>query len=138
MLNCRELVVWRYYDSDDLTIYFVKARPGLIRETDQIADFVTADYDVNNKLVTVDINGAADCLPPCHFLDTAEVIDGKPQFTIQQQFDALRDELTIFFVGAKRPDAVKETDDDRVVLGLDAAGKVICITVKMASGSIAT
>ena len=129
-------MVWRYYDSDDLGIFFVKAGSDMISVSDQVADHIVVDYDDNNKLVSIDINAASDILPPCHFFDTVEDVDGKAQFTITQQFDAMRDELTIFFMDAKKRDAEQQTDDERLVLGLDATGKLACITVRMASSSI--
>mmetsp|Transcript_18215 Transcript_18215/g.39207 ORF Transcript_18215/g.39207 Transcript_18215/m.39207 type:complete len:183 (+) Transcript_18215:148-696(+) len=134
----RDVVCWRYYDtSDDLGIFYVKALPGSVAESDTIFDCITADYDSNNKLVCIDIDAASTVLPPCHFLDTAEAVYGKPQFSVKQQYDALRDEFTIFFVTSVQPASLKDTDDPNIVVGLDPAGKIVSITVKAAARNIA-
>ena len=134
-------VEWRYYpESDDLAIFFVGQDP-LICWSDQVAEHIVVDYDDFNKLMSVDINAASDILPPCRFssegeggTDPAQL----PRFCVTQQADGVHDELTIAFMDAKTSvTSEQHTDDERVVLGLDAAGKLACITVRMASSSIA-
>jgi uncharacterized protein YuzE len=127
-------VVYRYFcDTDTLSIYFVKAVPGLIHVGDDVYDSVLVDYTVSRKIVSVDISGASSWIP-CHFFDVPLDVDGgfidnKPPFQLHQMLDPVKDQLIVYFV--KDPALASDiaTLDDKVLLGQSDDGGLIYIKV---------
>jgi uncharacterized protein YuzE len=140
-------VVYRYYsDTDTLSIYFVKAIPGLIHVCDDVYDSVLIDYTVTRKIVSVDISAASNWIP-CHFfevpMDVHEATtDNKPAFQLHQKLDPVKDQLIVYFVkGPVLSTGVLaseiNTSDDRVLLGQNDDGGLICIKVMNPFESVA-
>lgn len=129
---------WRYYEeADDLGIYFKKAKPGVIDESDEVWDSVILDYDDQRHLVSVDISCASQVLETCHFLGVPDVVDGKQAFVLNPILDTATDELTVFFFEPKPFAAVVPTEDKRFLLGLNEGCKVKGFVVQSASSSVA-
>ncbi|GFR49045.1 hypothetical protein Agub_g11070 [Astrephomene gubernaculifera] len=126
------IVVQTYADTDTLALYFTEAMPGVIANTDHLAPSVVADYDAGGKLVSLDVCSAPRSTP-CHFYDTAEVVDGKPPLAVNWHYNAKSNQLVVLLsvwdsVEGIVSSSVK-TDDPNISLGMDAAGKICAVFV---------
>ncbi|KXZ49776.1 hypothetical protein GPECTOR_19g227 [Gonium pectorale] len=128
--NRFNIVAQTYADTETLALYFTKAKPGVIANTDVIAPGVWADYDAAGKLVSLDIRSAPRTTP-CHFFDTAEVVAGKQPLAVNWHYSAAHTRLVVL-LGAWDTGIVTntvETDDPNVSLGMDADGKLCAIFI---------
>lgn len=70
-------MVYRYSgDVDILKIFFIRATPGIIEESQNVTDSVVADFDNIGRLVALEIMNASNTLS-CHFFDYPGEVDGK-------------------------------------------------------------
>jgi len=128
--------VYRYSgDVDVLCIYFTRATPGLIEESDCCEPFIF-DYDAQKKIVAVEILDASRTLP-CHFFNSICSIDSKPPFMFHCLYDESKDELVVSFVDESVVTAKNLPLDDGVVIaGLDKSGLLVHLLVKNARNTV--
>lgn len=90
--------MYRYnFETDTLSIYFVKATTGLIAESDEVAPGLLVDYTADNKSVAIDIEDASN-RTPAHFWDDAEIHEGKAPLHLQQHYDAEQQHFSLLFL----------------------------------------
>ncbi|KAL6051447.1 hypothetical protein QOT17_019164 [Balamuthia mandrillaris] len=98
-----EDIVYRYYgDVDALKIYFIRASPGLIYDSDPLTPNICLDLDENEKIVALEVKGASHLLA-CHFYDRLAPVDGKSPMSLNCSYYREEDVVEIWFVNAQAP-----------------------------------
>lgn len=110
-----------YADTDTLSVYFAKASPGVIATSEDIAPGILADYTSQKQVVSIDLFSASKG-SVCHFYDSHEVIDNKPQLAIMWDYDQVRDLLAVYLHPHPAVGRCVETEDSNIQQGMDAAG----------------
>ncbi len=134
-LACRSLQYRYFSETDTLSIFFVKAAPGLIDSTDDALPGLLVDYTDKEELVSVDIRMASRHTR-AHFWDTAADVQDAPPLCLQTKYVAEEDSLTVSLVDNPQHCKAVPTDDDRIVVWVDGAGKWESIAISKALTSI--
>lgn len=126
-----------YQDTETLALYFMKASPGVICDTDRVAPNVLVDYSKDGKIVSVDIHRAPQ-KTACHFFDTSLIVDDKKPLQITGDYDVDRDELVVMLCSSdyQQPARFEATEDEHMFLGLDSNGLICAVRFLHASASV--
>lgn len=139
-MHCRKFSIdmqYRYSaDVDALRVYFTKASPATISNTEPIHPGLLVDYNSNDQVVAVEVSSASKRLP-CHFLDTEAVIEGRSPLAISREYNPEADELAISFTAFTcLPERRDSTLDERIVVGASGGHVWQALYFKEASKSV--
>jgi len=128
-------LVYRYFsDVDALKLYFIRAVPGIIVNSEKLTPNITADFDSQNKIVAVEILGA-DFMLPCHFDDVATYVNNRPSFLLACQYVPEQDVFEVFFVNIDVCPIVHTTaiEETKIIQLLGSDDKLVGLRIQDAS-----
>ena len=139
-MHCRKFSMdmqYRYSaDVDALRVYFTKASPATISNTEPIHPGLLVDYNSNDQVVAVEVSSASKRLP-CHFLATEAVIEGRSPLAIAPEYNPEVDELAVSFTAFTcLPERRDSTLDERIVVGASGGHVWQALYFKEASESV--
>ena len=133
---CRSLQ-WQYFpDTDTLCIDLVQAT-GLIDNSDDVTPGLLVDYAANNQLVALDVRMARTRVAR-EATNAPSSSQAAPLMSCYTHFDAEGDTLSISFVPEPSYFLQAVTEDDRILIWLDAHGGWESISILKAKECIAT
>ena len=118
-MHCRKFSMdMQYrYSADVDALYFTKASPATISNTEPIHPGLVVDYNSNDQVVAVEVSSASKRLP-CHFLATEAVIEGRSPLAIAPEYNPEVDELAVSFTAFTcLPERRDSTLDEHIVVG---------------------
>lgn len=118
-------------------MYFVKAVPGLIDNTEDAVPGLLVDYCKEQKLVSFDVR-MASVRVRAHFWDTSTDVEGSPYLCLQTKYSQEADTFTVSFVHTPQHCTLMSTDDDRISIWVDNSGNWESIVIRQASKSLAS
>lgn len=119
---CRPLQCQYFHETDTLNVYFVKATPGLIDNTEDALPGLLVDYNQEHKVVGFDVR-MASVRTGAHFGDTATSLEGASPLSLQTAYSHEAGTVTVSFVA--RPQYCRSvcTDDSRISVWVSDSGK---------------
>lgn len=128
---------YRYFcETDTLSVYFVKAVPGLIDNTEDAVDGLLVDYTEDQKIVSFDVR-MASVRTRAHFWDTATDVQGAPPLCLRTEYSEEADTFTVSFVDSPQHCKSVCTDDDRISVWVNDSDKWESVVIAHAMESIA-
>ena len=129
-----------FHDTDTLGIALAPISTGLIDNSDEVVPGLLVDYAANNQLVAFDVMMASSRIgldiPRQKARSVAAFLT-----SLQAQYDAAEDRLSISFVQKPSNCSHSVTDDDRILICVDAHGRWegirICEPSKSTAGNLA-
>ena len=137
VLICRPSQYRYFHETDTLSVYFVKAVPGLINNTEDAVPGLLVDYIEEQKIVSFDIR-LASVRTRAHFWDTVTNVQGAPPLCLHTKYSQEADTFTVSFVDSPQHCRSICTDDDRISIWVDASEKWESVVFASGRESIAS
>lgn len=114
----------------------MKVGSGLIDNTEDAVPGLLVDYTEEHKIVCFNVN-MASVRTRAHFWDTTTDVQGAPPLCLQTTYSQEADTFTVSFVHNSQHCRCVCTDDDRMSIWVDNAGKWESIVTAHGMDSIA-
>lgn len=137
LLICRSSQYRYFHETDTLSVYFVKASPGLIDNTEDAVPGLLVDYTQEQKVVSFDIR-LASVRTRAHFWDTATNVQAAPPLCLQTTYSPEANTFTVSFVDSPQHCRSACTDDDRISIWVDPVGNWESVVIAHARESVAS